>query len=153
MPFVRRGLALLLVGLVAVAFGDALRDQGDDFGIVAVEWIERVGHHVVFGWAAGSSGDAVDDFLVGFIVEVLVPEYGYTTLGDCDSNIGEKLWDCSSDEDLLVMAKSRNSASALGDLRASTKSRLENSEPMLGVRYFCLKTSMTPVLVSGPCQT
>ena len=87
----RRGLALLLVGLVAVAFGDALRDQGDDFGIVAVERVERVRHHVVLGWAAGSSGDAVDDFLVGFIVEVLVPKYGYTTLGDCDAVVGGTL--------------------------------------------------------------
>ncbi len=84
-PFVRGGLALLRVGLVAVAFGDALRDQGDDLGVIAVERVERVGHDIVLGWAAGSGGNAVDDFLVGFIVEVLITEHGDTTLGNCDA--------------------------------------------------------------------
>ena len=86
-PFVSGGLAFLGVGLVAVAFGDALGDQGDDFGVVAVEGVERVGHDVVLGRAAGRGGDAVDDFLVGFIVEVLVTEYGDTTLGDCEMEL------------------------------------------------------------------
>ena len=81
-PFVGGGLALLGVGLVAVAFGDALGDQGDDFGVVVVEGVEGVCHDVVFGGAAGGGGDAVDDFFVGFVVEVLVAEYGDTTLGN-----------------------------------------------------------------------
>ena len=152
-PFVSGGLAFRLVGLVAVALGDALGDEGDDFGVVAVEWVEGVCHDVVLGGAAGSSGDAVDDFLVCLVVEVLIAEYGNTTLGNCDIIVVRGSADTFLDNDLLVMARSRNSASALGDLRASTKSRSENSEPIPGVKYFCLKTSITPAFVSGPCQT
>ena len=63
MPFVRGGLALFMIGLVAVAFGYSLWDQGDYFGVVAVEGVQGVCHYVVVGWAAGGGGDAVDDFL------------------------------------------------------------------------------------------
>ena len=90
-PLVRGGLALLGVGLVAVALGDALRDQRDDFGVVAVERVERVGHDVVLGGAAGGGGDAVDDFLVAFVVEVLVTEHGDTTLGNCHAPESEAI--------------------------------------------------------------
>ena len=47
MPFVGGGLAFFRVGLVAVAFGDALGDQGDHLRVVVVEGVEGVGHDVV----------------------------------------------------------------------------------------------------------
>ena len=90
-PFVRGRLALLRVGLVAVAFGDALRDQSDDFGVIAVERVERVCHDIVLGGTTGSSGNAVYDFFVGFIVEVLITEYGNATLGNCDAPWSEAI--------------------------------------------------------------
>ena len=82
MPFVGGGLAFFGVGLVAVALGDAFGDERDDFGVVAVEGVEGVGHDVVVGGAAGGGGDAVDDFFVGFVVEVLVAEDGDAAFGN-----------------------------------------------------------------------
>lgn len=79
------GLPLLRVGLVAVAFGDALWDQSDDFGVITVERVECVGHDIVLGWTARCGRNAINDFLVGFVVEMLIAEYGDTTLGDCDA--------------------------------------------------------------------
>lgn len=155
MPFVRRGLALPLVVLVAVAFGDAFGDERDDFGVVAVKRVEGVCHDIVLSGPPRSSGDAVDDLFVGFVVKVLVAKNSNTALRNCgcfsagDDMEGYVLRKWNT----LVTARSRKIASALGDWRAPARSRSENSEPRPGVRCFCLKASMTPVFESGPCQT
>ena len=84
MPLVSGRLTFALVVLVAVALGDAFGDEGDDFGVIAVERIEGVGHDIVLRWATRGGGNAVDDFFVGFVVEVLVAEHSNTTLRDCE---------------------------------------------------------------------
>lgn len=83
-PLVGALLALLGVGLVAVSLGNALRNERDHLGIVAIKRVEGIGHDVVLSRASRGDGDAVDDLLVGFIVEVLISEHCNTTLGDWD---------------------------------------------------------------------
>ena len=71
--------------LIAIAFGEALWVLSDGFGVVAVEWVERICHSISLGWATRSSGNLVDDFFVGLLVEVPITKYGNTTL--CEQGI------------------------------------------------------------------